>query len=168
MHYISGWAGVAAGLLVTTLLMTGPVFAQSADASTTIILDWIEVFDRSSPNPRSGIISNKTMTVVLTGGNRISQSYNTRSGKYTKGNTAELQLGSGWQVAAENVLTHRLDYPNHVRVITVRVNDRACSLAVTHELKSGQSVYRYPMISQPGRIGTYSRIATQSASCSIK
>lgn len=168
MGYISGWAGGAAGLLLITLSVTRAVFAQPTDTSTTIVLDWTEIFDRSSPNPRTGIISNKTMTVVLKGGNRISQSYNARSGKFSKGNTAELQLGSGWQVEAENVLTHRLDYPNHVRVMTVRVNDGACSLVVTHDLKSGQSIYRYPMISQPGRIGTYSRIATQSAGCSIK
>lgn len=156
----------AVGILLATA--PGQVGAQSLDPTTTLQLAWTERFDRISPNPKNGILTRKAMTLTLEGGNRLAQSFSTRSGRYRKNTERRQQLGKGWRVASENVLVRTENYPNHVRVMTVRVDGKSCSLGVAHELKGGHSTYIHPMLSRPGEKGVYSQISTQSATCSIR
>lgn len=163
------WLSVSvllAVLLAHALLSTSIARAEPA---TTIRLNWTEVFDRISPDPRTGIKSTKNMTVTLHGGREISQAYDTSAGRYTRSSVRSTQLGNDWRVGSNNVLVRTDNFPNHLRVMTVRVDGRSsCSLSVTHELKSGRTIYLYPMLSRPGQTGSYSRIVAQSANCSIK
>jgi hypothetical protein len=165
-----GAARCSPALLLPIVLFHCPsniAFAQAATA-TTIHLVWTEVVDRTTPDPHVGIKTRKTMTVSLQADGKISQESESRSGQFNSHATSTTKLGGDWRVEAGNVLQRLDDYPNHVRVMRVTVDGRNfCSLSVTHELKAGRTTYSYPMISRPGQHGTYSRIATQSTSCSI-
>ena len=144
------------------------IAAAQSDGATTIDLVWTEVFDRTKPNPRVGIQTRKTMTITLQGEKEITQTMESRAGRFNRSSSSTTQLGGGWRVASENVLVRTEEYPHHARVMTVTVDGRLCSLTVVHQLKAGQSIYLHPMLSRPGQTGTYSKIATQSASCAIR
>jgi hypothetical protein len=143
--------------------------AAQTEPTTTIHLVWTEAFDRITPDPRVGIQTRKSMTISLHGKNEITQTLESRAGRFNRSSTSRAQLGNGWRVGADNVLVRTDEYSHHVRVMTVTVDGRnLCSLSVVHQLKAGQSTYLHAMLSRPGQTGTYSRIATQSVDCSIK
>lgn len=156
----------------TFCLMLGFYLAPAAGAvtagdTTTVQLDWTEIFDRVSPSPKDGIRTRKQATLSLSAGNQIAEAQSSVSGKYNASSSRTDTLGGRWRVGQGNSLVKRQDYPHHTRTMTVRVEGRSCSLTVTHNLKVGFSDYVHPMLSRPGQNGIYSRIATVSASCSI-
>ena len=157
---------------VTFCLVLGLYLATTAEVATagdttTVQLDWTEIFDRVSPNPKDGIRVRKQATLSLSGGNQIAEAQSSVAGKYNANSSWTDTLGGRWRVGENNSLVKRQDYPHHARTMTVRVEGRSCSLTVTHDLKAGFSDYVHPMLSRPGQNGIYSRIATVSASCSV-
>lgn len=100
---VSG-SGCRKVLLLALLLVPLPTTAAAqAERATTIDLVWTEIFDRIKPDPRVGIQTRKTMTITLHGKNEITQTLESRSGRFNRSSSSTAQLVSGWRVASENV-----------------------------------------------------------------
>lgn len=153
---------------IAMLPLAAPAAPALAGDATTVQLEWTEIVDRVSPNPRSGIITRKQASLSLSGQNQVAESRSSVSGRFGSRAATSGRLGGGWRVGENNSLVKSEDYPHHTRTMSVTVSGSSCRLEVTHRLKAGFTDYVYPMLSRPGQHGVYSRLATQSTACSIR
>jgi hypothetical protein len=153
--------------LVVCLYAAENALGQTSD-TTTIRLVWLESFDRISPNPQSGISQTKNLTLTLRGDRRAEESYSLSSGNFSARWKEGAPLGQGWRVAGPNTLTRNDRFPNHTTAMKIIVTGKSCTFSISHNLRKGAPYFLWPMTSQPGRAGRYSRIEAGNTRCSIE
>lgn len=155
-------------LVAFACVCLSPQHARSQTAGITKIeLDWEEILDRVSPALESNIRVARHVSLALNGGKKIDTATSNISGKYQNKFQNKATLGEAWHVGSGNTLVRTDVYPHHVRIVTVQVQSNSCSLSVNYELKNGFKNYTTTMLSRPGQMGIYSRIAASNPRCSI-
>jgi hypothetical protein len=163
----------AAAALAAASCAPRPVFAQADSvtlrASYTVELDMLE------PRRISGLRATHTVTVRLSGLNRIDESWDSRAGR-KRGSSASVRVlggasserGNSWRVAPGNRLVRTINWPRNVITITLTVDhaDR-CSIEVTQRLKPGFSTFRYKRIST-GEWATYAQSRVVASECRVE
>jgi hypothetical protein len=148
-------------------LFLQPWLIARAQSGNTIRLSYVESFDRISPNPVNGVSLAKHMVLTLDGRNSITENWSAAGGKERWSWKENAILGQGWRVIGPNTIGRTDRFPNHTLTMRVTVNGRECSFSVSHNLRSGAPYYVWPMLSQPGRAGHYSRLQALNPTCRI-
>ena len=156
---------IALGLCIAFWSTTTPTRSQNS-GSLRIEIQWAETLDRIDPAPQTNIYVKHRIELVLDG-NKVQQSTSDDSGYHRKDYLSAAPLGGIWKVGLGNTVRRVDDHPTYVRTIVIRVAGRSCTASVRNERKPGSRVYQMGMLSRPGTTGTYSRLETSSASCTI-
>src|SRR5215470_5633234 len=151
------------------LLALNLLTATSVYADTTIRVSWTETFDRISPDPTPGISQTKNLSLTLQDNKMAAESYSLTAGRnFAKSWTTSASLGRGWKVASANSLVRIDSFPNLTTVMRIVVTGNTCTFSISHTMKPGAEYFLWPMSSQPGRAGRYTRLRASSTTCSIQ
>jgi hypothetical protein len=155
-------------IFIAILCSVAPAISEPSGV-TKITLTWTESFDRIEPQPQKNILLQRKSTLVLNNSKTVDQRLQTSYGGAVRWDgTFQSNLGKEWRVVGPNVLRRTDRFPNNVQILQVTVNGNTCTLTITHTLASGAPYYIFPMVSQPGKAGHYSRIEASNPVCKIE
>lgn len=140
---------ITAGMLSLALLMAG----ESAAIAAEIVVSWTSVQNEIRPRQANWRVA-VNVRLTLRGGNAISESVQSASGRRRTGSTREGQFREAiaggqnrvnvtWRVQDARTLVRTSDLPQHT--LTVRVTtiaDTSCKASVSYRLKPGFREYR--------------------------
>jgi hypothetical protein len=151
--------------------------AEDACAQDRVTIDgfYENRVTRLRPQPKREIVAQYRVSVVLSAGNQVDESWDSTAGRTrrTKRSTRVLggsteETGGSWRVLAENQLQRTIDYPQNVTIITITVNDdRTCKLTTEYELKSGFTEYMFRRWASR-EWAYFTQPQTMSTRCSIR
>jgi hypothetical protein len=155
-------------VLIAIVCSIAPAIGEPSGV-TKITLTWTDSMDRIEPQPQKNILLQRNGTLVLNNGKTIDQRTQTSYGGSVRwDNTFQTSLGKDWRVVGPNVLRRTDKFPNNVQIQQVTVNGNTCTLTITHKLASGAPYYIFPMVSQPGKAGHYSKFEVFNPVCKIE
>lgn len=158
----------SASVLAVILSLAAHATSEAAGA-TKITLTWTETMDRIEPLPMKNIVLQRNTTLVLNSGKTIDTRTQTSYSSTVKWDDKfSAGLGKEWRVVGPNQLQRVDQFPNNVQIRQITVNGNTCTFTITHTLASGAPYYVFPMVSQPGKAGHYSRFAVSNPTCRIE
>jgi hypothetical protein len=143
--------------------------AAASHRDVTIRINYSNTVNRLRPDPEDRLITNHSLTVVLSGLRNIEEKWNSRVGRSARRSSSVRVLGGGeWRVQGQNSLVRQIEYPQNWTIITVTVtDDKSCKATIDYVLKPGYREFTFPRF-RSREIAYYSEAKTTSSTCQIE
>jgi hypothetical protein len=126
------------------------------------------VYDRLRPEPQKNVVVNQTMDVALEESGAVNESLVRSAGSFSDQFKKGAKLGGGeWEVVGENELRRTFDQPQSTFVITIKTQDKTCTVEPKFTLKSGFTEYKFKRITD-GTFAFFTEPKIQSTRCVIQ
>lgn len=139
-----------------------------AQAAAKIKINYSLMYDRLRPEPQKNVVVNQAMDVALEESGAINEALVRSAGSVSDQFKTGARLGGGlWEVVGENELRRTFDQPQSTFVITIKTQDKTCTVEPKFTLKPGFTEYKFRRITD-GTFAFFTEPKIQSTGCVIQ
>jgi hypothetical protein len=169
------WRASTIVALIVADLVHATRLSAAQDGVVTIRVSYSYRVDRIRPEPESGILQNRSLSMVLSGPKDIEEHWAEQSPRRRYQSTSRRVLGGGdsetggrWHVLGPKRLVRQIDYPQNWTIITIAVGgEKSCSATIGHVLKPGYREFTFPRVGDR-RIAYFTQPRVVESSCQIE